>query len=129
MEVLLGKEVFFINLDSAEDINSTNYHELINLVEKSRTSTKFSAKSILEQAIDEIWPNLLTKEEYINATYATNMILTAEQIEDRNNIWNSIMNVVDTMDKSSKVLADYAYWKINTDSKFDNISKIKKIEY
>lgn len=129
LEILLGKEVFFINLDSAEDINSTNYHELINLVEKSRTSTKFSAKSILEQAIDEIWPNLLTKEEYINATYATNMILTAEQIEDRNNIWNSIMNVVDTMDKSSKVLADYAYWKINTDSKFDNISEIHKIDY
>lgn len=129
LEVLLGKEVFFINLDSAEDINSADYQELISLVEKNRTSTKFSAKSILEQAMDEIWPNLLTKEEYINATYATNVILTAEQIEDRNNIWNSIMNVVDSMDNSSKVLADYAYWKINTDPRFDNISEIHKVDY
>ena len=129
LEVLLGKEVFFINLDSAEDINSSDYQDLISLVEKTRTSTKFSAKSILEQAIDEIWPNLLTKEEYINATYATNMILTAEQIENRNNIWNSIMNVVDSMNNSSKVLADYAYWKINTDPRFDNIPEIHKVDY
>ena len=129
LEVLLGKEVFFINLDSAEDINSSDYQELISLVGKTRTSTKFSAKSILEQAMDEIWPNLLTREEYINATYATNVILTAEQIEDRNNIWNSIMNVVDSMDNSPKVLADYAYWKINTDPRFDNISEIHKVDY
>lgn len=129
LQVLLGKEVFFINQDSVDDISSTDYKELINLVEQTRTSTKFSAKSILEQAMDEIWPNLLTKEEYINATYATNMILTAEQIEDRNIIWNSIMNVVDMMDNSSKALADYAYWKINIDPKFDTIPEIYKVDY
>lgn len=129
LQVLLGKEVFFINLDSVDDINFIDFQELINLVEQTRTSTKFSAKSILQQAMDDIWPNLLTKEEYINATYATNVILTTEQIEDRNIIWNSIMNIVDIMDNSSKVLADYAYWKMNTDPKFDNIPEIHKVDY
>ena len=32
-----------------------------------------------QQAIDEIWPNLLEKQEYVNANYATNIELTDEQ--------------------------------------------------
>lgn len=129
LEVLLGKEVFFVNTDSAEDINSDDYKYLLELIEHTRTSPKFSAKSILEQAIDEIWPNLLEKDEYINATYATNVILTKEQIEDRKNIWDSIMAAATAMDDASKVLADYAYWRINTDSKFDNIPDVHKVDF
>lgn len=129
LEVLLGKEVFFINPDSAEDIDSDSYKHLLELIEQTRTSSKFSAKSILEQAIDEIWANLLERDEYINATYATNVTLTEEQIGDRKNIWDSIMAAVSAMDNTSKVLADYAYWKINTDSRFDNIPDTHKVDF
>lgn len=129
LEVLLGKEVFFINWGSPYINDSKEYKQLLELIRKSRISNKFSAESILEQAIEDVWPNLLTRDEYINATYATNMSLTIEQIQDRIIIWDSIMSLVDMMNHESKILADYAYWKINTDSKFDNISENHKIDH
>ena len=39
------------------------------------------------------------------------------------------MSAVTAMDNASRVLADYAYWKINTDSRFDNIPDIHKVDF
>lgn len=132
LEVLLGKQILFLNLDSEEDLKSDFYNELLNMIEYSKTTSKFSSKSILEQAVNEIWANLLTEKEYINASYITNtknQKLTDEQQMDRKEIWDSVAAFSKKIETKQMILADYAYWKINTDRKFDNIPDSYKVDF
>lgn len=129
LEVLLGKEIRILNFDSEEHLKSEYYKELVTLCEQTRITNKFSAKSILEQAIDEIWPNLLEKNEYVNATYATNIELTDEQKQDRIDIYDSVIAFGNKMNEGNILLADYAYWKINTDNRFDCLPDIHKVDF
>lgn len=132
LEVLLGKQILFLNLDLEEDLKSDFYNELLNIIDCTKTTSKFSARSILEQAVDEIWANLLTEQEYVNASYIMNTKskkLTDEQQLDRKEIWDSVAAFSKEIETKQAILADYAYWKINTDQKFNNIPDSYKVDF
>lgn len=125
IEKILDKEIFFLNTDTLEDNSGDLYNVLLKILEKN--SLKFAPDVLLKQAVEHIWPNLLTKNEYIKGTYITNeQVFSDAELKDREIIWDSLEKSYKDIDNMQAIPAVYAYWKLNTDPKFNEINDIYK---
>lgn len=103
-----------------------NYNEALEPFKN--IETQFAPEDLYKIAVEEIWPNLLTEEEFVKGTYLeTGFIRNKIEQNVRLEKWNDIAKAIEYIElNTTKYIAEYAYYKFHY---IQNIDELDRIDY
>lgn len=101
---------------------------LISKIDKINFS-KITSEAILREAIDEIWPNLLTEDEYISGKlFIGNNKFKTTEINQRKQIWDTVTKINELLLSEKTWVNEFAYWAICNNKAFSSFNDNDKLD-
>lgn len=101
---------------------------LITKIDNINTS-RTKSESILREATEEIWPNLLSEDEYIHGKlFIGNNKFRSAEIEQRREIWKVITKINKLLLSEKTWPKEFSYWAICNNKKYSSFNDTDKLD-